>query len=90
VTDWFGRPVLFVAHVDHSVDFYVNQLGFTHSWQYEGGKLVRLMPGFRVTNSTFDEGIYATFLQSSYPPEKMRVFVDCMAENVPRQLKRAK
>ena len=33
-------------------------------------------------------GIYATFLQSSYLPEKIRVFVDYMAENVPRQIKR--
>ena len=54
------------------------------------GLLVRLMPGFRVTNSSFDEGIYATFLQSSYLPEKIRVFVDYMAESVPRQIKRAK
>jgi DNA-binding transcriptional LysR family regulator len=52
-------------------------------------RLVRLLPGFRVTNSTFDEGIYAAFLQSSYLPEKIRVFVDYMAENVPKQIKRS-
>jgi hypothetical protein len=55
----------------------------------KNGKLVRLMMGYRVTNSTFDEGIYAAFLQSSYLPEKIRVFVDYMAENVPRQIKRS-
>jgi catechol 2,3-dioxygenase-like lactoylglutathione lyase family enzyme len=33
--DWFARPVLFVKDVDRSVDFYVNQLGFTRSWLYE-------------------------------------------------------
>ena len=33
--DWFARPVLFVADVDRSIDFYVNQLGFTKSWRYE-------------------------------------------------------
>ena len=35
LTDWFARPVLFVTDVDRSVDFYVNQLGFTQSWRYE-------------------------------------------------------
>jgi uncharacterized glyoxalase superfamily protein PhnB len=32
---WYARPVLFVADVDRSIDFYVNQLGFTQSWRYE-------------------------------------------------------
>jgi catechol 2,3-dioxygenase-like lactoylglutathione lyase family enzyme len=32
---WFARPVLFVADIDRSVDFYVKQLGFTQSWRYE-------------------------------------------------------
>ena len=35
MADWFARPVLFVADVDRSIDFYVNQLGFTKSWRYE-------------------------------------------------------
>jgi catechol 2,3-dioxygenase-like lactoylglutathione lyase family enzyme len=33
--EWFARPVLFVADIDRSVDFYVDQLGFTQSWRYE-------------------------------------------------------
>jgi catechol 2,3-dioxygenase-like lactoylglutathione lyase family enzyme len=33
--EWFARPVLFVADIDRSVDFYVEQLGFTQSWRYE-------------------------------------------------------
>jgi DNA-binding transcriptional LysR family regulator len=61
---------------------------YTVADELKSGSLMRLMPGFRVTNSTFDEGIYATFLQSSYLPEKIRVFVDYMTENVPRQIKR--
>jgi len=32
---WFARPVLFVADIDRSVDFYVKQLGFSHPWRYE-------------------------------------------------------
>jgi len=32
---WYARPVLFVADIDRSVDFYVKQLGFTQPWRYE-------------------------------------------------------
>ena len=32
---WFARPVLFVADIDRSVDFYVKQLGFSNPWRYE-------------------------------------------------------
>jgi catechol 2,3-dioxygenase-like lactoylglutathione lyase family enzyme len=32
---WYTRPVLFVADIDRSVDFYVTQLGFTQAWRYE-------------------------------------------------------
>ncbi len=32
---WYARPVLFVADIDRSVDFYVKQLGFSNPWRYE-------------------------------------------------------
>jgi len=32
---WYSRPVLFVADIDRSVDFYVKRLGFTQAWRYE-------------------------------------------------------
>ncbi len=32
---WYARPVLFVADIDRSVDFYVKQLGFSNQWRYE-------------------------------------------------------
>lgn len=32
---WYSRPVLFVADIDKSVDFYLKQLGFTQPWRYE-------------------------------------------------------
>ena len=35
MSEWYARPVLFVADIGRSVDFYVNQLGFTQSWRYE-------------------------------------------------------
>jgi catechol 2,3-dioxygenase-like lactoylglutathione lyase family enzyme len=33
--EWYARPVLFVADIDRSVDFYVKQLGFRQHWRYE-------------------------------------------------------
>ena len=33
--EWFARPVLFVADIDRTLDFYVNCLGFTQSWRFE-------------------------------------------------------
>jgi catechol 2,3-dioxygenase-like lactoylglutathione lyase family enzyme len=35
VSEWYSRPVLFVADIGRSVEFYVHQLGFTKSWGYE-------------------------------------------------------
>jgi catechol 2,3-dioxygenase-like lactoylglutathione lyase family enzyme len=35
MSEWFARPVLFVADVSRSIDFYVNQLGFARAWSYE-------------------------------------------------------
>jgi catechol 2,3-dioxygenase-like lactoylglutathione lyase family enzyme len=36
VTDWFARPVLHVSNVAASLRFYVDRLGFTIPWQFEG------------------------------------------------------
>ena len=35
MSTWYSRPVLFVADIGRSVEFYVDQLGFTQSWCYE-------------------------------------------------------
>src|SRR5260370_20723968 len=35
MSEWYARPVLFVADIGRSVDFYVNRLGFTKGWSYE-------------------------------------------------------
>ena len=32
---WYSRPVLFVANVQTSVDFYVGKLGFREKWRFE-------------------------------------------------------
>lgn len=31
---WYSRPVLFVADVPRSVDFYVGKLGFREKWRF--------------------------------------------------------
>ena len=36
MTDWFARPVLHVKDVEASLRFYIDQLGFTSAWRYEG------------------------------------------------------
>jgi catechol 2,3-dioxygenase-like lactoylglutathione lyase family enzyme len=36
MADWFARPVLHVTDVEASLRFYVDQLGFTSPWRYEG------------------------------------------------------
>lgn len=35
--NWYGRPVLFVADIRRSLDFYVGRLGFKQSWLHEEG-----------------------------------------------------
>ncbi|GAA5231976.1 LysR family transcriptional regulator [Verticiella sediminum] len=46
------------------------------------GTLVRLLPEYRVTNTTFEEGIYATILDTPMIPAKIRLFLDFVAERV--------
>ena len=43
------------------------------------GRLVRLLPHLRVTNTGFELGIYAVFRQTSLMPAKTRVFLDFLA-----------
>jgi len=32
--EWYPRAVLFVADIDRTLEFYVNQLGFTKQWHF--------------------------------------------------------
>ncbi len=60
---------------------------YTVSREIKSGRLQRLLPAYRVTNSTFDEGIYAIFQQTNYLPGKIRAFLDFMAANVPGEVR---
>lgn len=62
---------------------------YTVADELKSGTLVRLLPAYKVTNSSFDEGVSAAFLPSTYLPEKIRVFIDFMAREVPRLVKRS-
>jgi DNA-binding transcriptional LysR family regulator len=46
------------------------------------GVLVRLLPDYRISNKGFDEGIYATILDTPITPAKIRLFMDFVAEHV--------
>ena len=46
------------------------------------GDLVRLLPDLRVTNTTFEEGMFATILDTAMMPAKIRLFRDFVAERV--------
>ncbi len=46
------------------------------------GQLVRLLPDHRITNKGFDEGMYATILDTPITPAKIRLFMDFVAEHV--------
>ncbi|WP_010142337.1 LysR family transcriptional regulator [Oceanicola sp. S124] len=45
------------------------------------GRLVQLLPEIRVTNATFDEGVFVTYRESSYLPGKLRVYIDFVVRN---------
>ncbi|WP_260013178.1 LysR family transcriptional regulator [Sulfitobacter sp. W074] len=55
---------------------------YTVANDIESGRLVRLMPEYSVTNTSFDEGIYATILDTPMVPAKIRVFIDFLADRV--------
>ena len=46
------------------------------------GTLERILPQYRVTNTTFEEGMYATILDTAMIPAKIRLFLDFVADHV--------
>lgn len=46
------------------------------------GSLVRIFPDYLVTNTTFEEGMYATILDTAMIPVKIRLFLDFVASHV--------
>lgn len=46
------------------------------------GRLVRVLPDHRISNKGFDEGMYATILDTPQIPAKVRLFLDFVTEHV--------
>ncbi len=46
------------------------------------GRLVRVLSDYRISNKGFDEGMYATILDTPIIPAKIRLFLDFAAEHV--------
>lgn len=61
---------------------------YTVADEVEAGRLVRLLPDYRVTNTTFEEGIYATFIDMPLLPAKIRVFLDFIAQEIAKKQRR--
>lgn len=55
---------------------------YTVAQDIEEGRLVRLLPDYRVTNTTFEEGIFATIPDTPIIPAKVRLFLDFVAAHV--------
>ena len=51
------------------------------------GRIVRALPDYRITNTTFEEGIYATFLEGIQIPLKLRVYLDFVSESWARKVR---
>ncbi|WP_238364650.1 LysR family transcriptional regulator [Mesobacterium pallidum] len=49
---------------------------YTVAADIASGRLVELLPSTRVTNATFDEGIFVTYVQAPYVPAKLRIYID--------------
>lgn len=50
------------------------------------GRLIRLLPGYKVSHIEFDNGVYAVFPASRQTSTKLRMFIDFMAEIFKREL----
>ena len=46
------------------------------------GRLVRLLPQYRITNTSFGQGMFATISDTPIIPAKIRLFLDFVAERV--------
>ena len=55
---------------------------YTVALDIVAGHLVRLLPEYRVTNTTFEEGMFATILDTALIPAKIRLFLDFVADHV--------
>ena len=48
----------------------------------QSGRLVRLLPDYDVSNTTFEEGMFATIVDTAIIPAKVKLFLDFVANHV--------
>lgn len=77
-----GQVLLMLAKMGHGITLLDD---YTVAGDLKAGSLVRLLPDYRVTNTTYEEGIYATFLENVQTPVKIRVFLDFILERLPNR-----
>lgn len=71
-----GQVILETARRGHGIALLDD---YTVAEDLQAGRLVRLLPEVRVTNATFEEGIFATYLETVQVPTKLRVYLDFVA-----------
>jgi DNA-binding transcriptional LysR family regulator len=54
---------------------------YTVTADLAAGRLRRLLAGYQVTNSTFDEGIFATYIETTHMPAKLRTYLDFVSDS---------
>lgn len=59
---------------------------YTVAEDLASGRLVQVLKEYRITNTSFEDGIYATFLETVQVPTKIRVFLDYLTENMSSRL----
>ena len=60
---------------------------YTVADHLDSGALVQVLPGERVTNTTFEEGIFVTYAETPFMPAKLRLYIDFVAAHWGQALK---
>lgn len=61
---------------------------YTVAGDIRSGRLRRVLSDYQVTNTTFEGGVFATFLETSQMPAKLRVYLDFISDSLPRHMGR--
>lgn len=60
---------------------------YTVAEHLESGALVQILPKIRVTNATFEEGIFVAYAETPFLPAKLRLYIDFVAAHWGQALK---
>lgn len=54
---------------------------YTVAADLSSGRLVRVLANCQVTNATFDEGMFATYIETAHVPAKLRCYLDYVSQS---------